>query len=116
VKHIPPKRWWHKSSWELVEDLNILWHTVPAGFVTDGVSTPMLLIWLVSPTGKAMRAAVLHDYKLSQLHPCESRAEADKSFYWAMKHCGIHPVRAFLMFLAVRVYGIAKVWWYRLWH
>ncbi len=114
VRHIPPSRWWRRAQWELVEPLIIAGRTVPAGYVTDGTSAPLAVAWLVSPTGRAMPAAVLHDWLLSQLASTESRAGADAAFRAAMLACGVRPWRARMMWAAVRVYGAVKVAWQRL--
>ncbi|MDX8389716.1 MAG: DUF1353 domain-containing protein [Mariprofundaceae bacterium] len=105
VKHISPSRWWRRARWQLIQGLEIQqWH-VPAGFITDGASTPYLLAWLVSPTGKAMPAAVLHDYLLEKGNP---RAKADRAFLRAMQLCGVSTWRRYSMWIAVRIYGIAR--------
>lgn len=41
--------------------------TVPSGFVTDFATVPRFLHWLVSPYGAYTRAAVLHDWLLTEL-------------------------------------------------
>lgn len=38
------------------------WLTVPAGFVTDLASTPMVIWWILPPWDEYARAAVVHDY------------------------------------------------------
>jgi len=108
VRHIPPSRWWRRAQWELMEPLHIAGHTVPDGYVTDGTSAPLLVAWLVSPTGRAMPAAVLHDWLLDQLGAWDSRAHADSAFRTAMLECGVSKWRSTMMWLAVRIYGIAK--------
>lgn len=40
---------------------------VPTGFVTDFATVPRFLHWLVSPYGAYTRAAVLHDWLLTEL-------------------------------------------------
>ena len=108
VEHLPPEKWWQRARWKLVEPLHIAIHVIPQGFITDGVSTPLLMAWLVSPTGKAMRAAVLHDYLLSTLAAGESRKLADKAFFAAMLICGVSYFRASMMYGALRLFGILK--------
>lgn len=43
VKILIPNRWFKKPSYELLEPLEIIGQTVPAGFVTDGASSPRIL-------------------------------------------------------------------------
>lgn len=109
VQHIAAEKWFQRSRWKLIEPLSISTYIVPRGFITDGVSTPLLIAWLVSPTGKAMRAAVLHDYLLSAVKRGESRRYADKCFFEAMLICNVSYFRATIMYTIVRLYGIAKV-------
>ena len=108
MQHIAAEKWFQRSRWKLIEPLSISTYIVPRGFITDGVSTPLLIAWLVSPTGKAMRAAVLHDYLLSTLKQGESRKSSDQAFFAAMLICGVSYFRASLMYAAVRCYGVVK--------
>jgi len=66
VSFIPPKRWFDRAKWRLVEDLES--HndtvTVPAGFISDGATIVWCLRWLFSPTGRYFGAAIIHDYIL----------------------------------------------------
>jgi len=116
LEHIPPRHWWQRAQWRVIHPLVVNTHMIERGFITDGLSVPYLLFWLVSPTGKAMRSAVLHDYLLSMLQPWQSRMDADNAFLESMNDEGISAWRAYCMFAAVRVYGIVKVGWFRLWH
>lgn len=64
VSFIPPKRWFDRAKWRLVEDYTS--HNdqikVPAGFVSDGATIVWALRWLFSPTGRYFGAAIVHDY------------------------------------------------------
>jgi len=108
IEHLAPEKWWQRARWRLMTPLKIALHLVPKDFVTDGVSTPLLMAWLVSPTGKAMRAAVLHDYLLSKLKDGESRKAADKAFFAAMRICGVSYFRASMMYGVVRIFVFFK--------
>lgn len=50
---------------------------VPTGFVTDFATVPRFLHWLVSPYGAYTRAAVLHDWLLTEL--AEWQRKRDRS-------------------------------------
>jgi len=108
VTHIPPAHWWQRAQWCLRHDLPVVGITVPAGFVTDAISTPWFMFWLVSPTGRGFPAAVLHDYMLSLLPDGESRLDADELFQDALVACAVSPWRAKGMFYAVRAYAFFK--------
>jgi len=60
------------TTWRVMEPLT--WtgtkgdtFTVPAGFVTDFATVPRFLIWKTPPYGAYTRAAVLHDWLLTEL-------------------------------------------------
>ncbi len=78
-------------------------HTVPTGFRTDFASVPRapLAFWYCGAQGEA--AAVVHDflYKSGQT----SKDVADRVFYMALRDMGIGPVKATIMYQAVRVGG-----------
>jgi len=112
--HIPPQRWWQRAKWRVSRKAVVSGITIPTGFVTDGASIPWLLRLLVSPTGKAMEAATLHDFLLFQLSPTDSRENADWYFLKAMRQCGVKEWRAQLMYAAVHSYGEIKVFVRRL--
>lgn len=79
--------------------------TVPAGTVVNGASIPRVFWRLIGAplTGKYRDASVVHDYQ------CVSRREPSwlvhNRFYWAMRCGGVGPVKAWLMWAAVRAFG-----------
>jgi len=114
VKHIPPPKWYKRSKWELMEDLDNNGHIIPKGFITDGATVPLLISIVFSPTGKYMRDAVLHDYLLDTIPDVADRSEVDGIFYDAMKAHKVPLWRRSIMFMSVRVFGWFKVTWARL--
>ena len=112
------------TTWVLTEDL--VWtgetqtFTVPAGFVTDFATSPRFLHWLWLPYGAYTRAAVLHDYLLTELaawdraHPLHGRETSDRSeppansrdadaiFRVAMRDLGVGWPKRWLGWTAVR--------------
>ena len=93
---------------------------VPAGFDTDLASVPRVLWWLIAPGGRHGRAAVCHDF-LYRVRPrvgyeaagfrCEmelARGQADRAFREAMREDGVGAVRAWTMWLMVRLFGWAS--------
>lgn len=77
---------------------------VPYGFATDFASTPSFLWGIMGgPWGKHGNAAVIHDWLYySQTRP---REEADRIFHEGMRVMTVPPVRAWMMWAAVRVFG-----------
>ena len=101
------------TAWVLTEPLT--WtgsqgdvFTVPAGYVTDLASVPRFMHWLVLPYGPYTRAAVLHDYLLTERvnHPDPalrvSSRDADGIFRRVMQELGTSWAKRWLMWSAVR--------------
>lgn len=78
---------------------------VPQGFVCDLGSIPRLLWWWAAPDGKYRPAVIVHDY----LYETQTltRRKADRTMYRIMRHVGVRPTQAWLMWLGVRAGG----WW-----
>ena len=92
---------------------------VPVGFVTDFATIPRFLHWLVSPYGAYTRAAVLHDWLLTELAafagrqrrgltgdqawppPANSR-DCDGIFRRVMQDLGVPWAKRWAMWSAVR--------------
>lgn len=70
-----------------LEPVPVTWHdrhiVVPAGFESDGVSTPRFLWATVSPAihPQTLRAGIVHDYLYRTQPSGWTRAEADALFY-----------------------------------
>ena len=107
VEIIPPDRWWRRPRYRLLKPLTLAGITVPAGFVSDGATTPRLLWPLFPPVDRYTPAAFLHDYLLEK---GENRAAADHLFRAALAQLRIRHWRRVLMYLAVR----ARAWTTRL--
>lgn len=94
--------------------------TVPVGFTTDFATSPRFLHWLVLPYGAYTRAAVLHDWLLTELArwqaarwdkpiaewpdwkpPANSR-DTDGIFRAAMRDLGVPWAKRWMMWAAVR--------------
>lgn len=90
---------------------------VPQRFQHDGASAPRL-VWTLSglrPDGLLRAGALVHDFLYrsgGKLAPGAvkpprqfSRAEADSVFHRLMVRAGVRPWRAFIAYLAVRLFG-----------
>jgi hypothetical protein len=86
---------------------------VPAGYVTDFASVPMLLWSFFPPIGKYNRAALVHDYlydlqyKQKELGEQAARKFADEQFLYLANE--INPqasIRHYIMYWMVRVFGV----------
>lgn len=110
-----------RDYWRLMRDMKFyvgdraddVWVYVPRGFLTDGATVPRLLWWLVPPQGRHGMAALVHDYlcehqtlySKGELIKIE-RKQADKIFNEAMKVSQVNTVIRWVMYGAVRAWGI----------
>lgn len=95
----------NKSSctWIVAEDYEYNGIVVPKGFETDLDSIPRIPFIYAITKGRAVRAAVIHDF----LYRCSdySRNNCDKIFKKAMKDEGVPYIYRKMIFYAVRVFG-----------
>lgn len=88
---------------------------IPVGYVTNFASVPRLLWALLPPHGRMANPAVVHDYMYDTRHgqpelgARNARLKADLIFYQNMAQSGVPSLQAFIVFLAVRLFG--KNWW-----
>lgn len=85
--------------------------TVPAGFETDLTSSPRWLWPFVPPHGKSAKAAILHDYLLTQCTAEEtgeglSRYGADRIFLAGLIVLGYSELHALTLYRGVRLHSI----------
>lgn len=103
VTWIRPRHWEKPIEYRLNESIRLGGHIVPAGFVTDGNSTPPPLRWLFRPYGKMFPAAIVHDW-LTRTEKV-SRREADRIYLDIGKVEGVSGWTRYPMFYAVRIYS-----------
>jgi hypothetical protein len=95
-------------TWELVEPLAYRgrWQefVVPAGFRTDLASVPRVVVWLIARSGRYTRAAVLHDWLVTEGigSGAVTSREADGIFRRVMRELGVPVLRRWLMWAGVR--------------
>jgi hypothetical protein len=106
VRYIKQKRWYDRTKWELLRDYHSTTGiVVPAGFVTDGASVPVLFRSFISPTGKIFPAAIIHDFLLKK---GVSPEEANAAFEMELFYCGISTVRLQLIINSVKFWFWVK--------
>lgn len=99
---------WGKAVWKL--DVPLVYEgqhqvfTVPAGYVTDFATVPRSFVWLVRPYGPYTRAAVLHDYLITDAIPAGklSSRDTDGMFRRVMREEGTSFALRWTMWAAVR--------------
>jgi hypothetical protein len=79
--------------------------TVPAGFESDGASTPSSVWSIVPPFGQYFRAAVLHDWLYRETYL--PREYCDSLFCEAMAELGVSALMRETIHAAVRLGGAA---------
>lgn len=104
VKIMKPPHWWLRMHYELTEPLSLFGFTVPAGFFSDGATTPRWSWALFPPLDRYAEAAFLHDYLL--VKKPVPRHEADHFFRRALLDLGVKPWRAWVMYYAVRIHSL----------
>ena len=99
----------------LKSDLQIDWNgktfVIPAGFESDGVSTPRFLWISVSPKldHETIRAGLAHDYIYRTQPEGWTRKQADDMFYDLAREDGLAWIRAEKAYLGLRAFG-GKAW------
>ena len=93
--------------WKLIKDYTVEVNgrkiTIPKGFKTDFASVPRFLWNLIPPFGRYGIPAIVHDYLY---YSCElPKKEADEIFYRLMLERGVPKLKAYLMYIAVRLFG-----------
>lgn len=106
LKWIKPVGYFGRTKWKLLDSEMIGGFIVPKGFITDGLSLPFFVRWLLSPTGRGFRAAVLHDCLLKQhvSGGVMTRQEAAHQFRRQLKLDEVNVVIAQVYYLGVRVW------------
>ena len=84
------------------EDWTWLGITIPAGFITDGTSSPIWARLVVPRRGKYVFAAYIHDYCLSKM----SRREAAQIYLKALRVLGAPKYQQFIRYRGVRIYDV----------
>jgi hypothetical protein len=92
--------------WQLNDDYEFIhdyWTTVPAGFLTDFASAPLLLQWAIPQWGDYGRAALIHDW----LYYDQSieRKTSDELFLQAMEVSGVDAHVRYILYASVRLLG-----------
>lgn len=94
-------------NWILVEDLvyrgNKDKFVIHGGFVTDFASVPRIFWSLISPWGRQLKAAIVHDYLYTT--GVVSRKDADGLFYRMMKELGVGWMKRQAIYRSVRIFG-----------
>lgn len=92
----------------VLENVTLFGSEIPAGFQTDGVTSPRLFwSFVVSPYGLGLFAAVKHDFLLSNADKfnAKRRKDIDRQFYHDLIDSGFSPFRACLAWVGVRIWS-----------
>jgi len=91
------------SGWLITQNWVTPFGTVKAGFWSNGVSVPCLFRWFIYVNGVLLAAAILHDYLY--FYAINNKAYADNAFYKAARYYKVNVVKAYLAYLAVKLFG-----------
>lgn len=105
VEIIIPRRAGQDVFYRLLEPIDYLGVHIPAGFTTDGATTPRWLRWILPPVDAYMLAAVIHDWLLAT---GQGWRAANRKFAEALTDLGIPAYKRFPMIWAVHLNG-----WFR---
>lgn len=91
------------GQWEVVEGITYHGIHVLPGQLTDGLSIPLFLQWLLRKGGKAFTPGVIHDtgYRNGLL----TRAECDEEFLGAMEDNGVNKFKRMILYYGVGLFG-----------
>lgn len=95
--------------WRLAETLvyegEVDRFVVPAGYVTDFATVPRIAVWLIPRFGNYTRAAILHDWLLTDALPAGmvTARDADGIFRRVLRELGVPVSRRSLMWVGVRL-------------
>lgn len=115
VKYIGEEK--NKSIWEIAEEFRYYvgylnseeYIDVPKGFQTDFASIPRALWSFFPPTGKYVKAAVIHDYLIANEgkvnYNSYTKKRVDQIFLEAMGVLGVSKTVRYMMYYSVRVFG-----------
>ena len=86
--------------------------TVPEGMVTDLSSVPWIARWIIGRVGPHLEASIVHDFLYIAWQDVEGRGPreqdrefADKLLRVAMEEASVGPIRRYLIYAAVRMFG-----------
>ncbi len=96
------------TRWILTEPLRYVGEReefiVPEGFVTDFATIPRIAVWLIPRFGAYTKAAILHDWLLTERLPAGliTSVDVDNLFRRALRELRVPPWRRTLMWTGVR--------------
>lgn len=91
---------------DIIENIDGYYVRVPTHYESDGFTTPWFLKplqWYLNKQ-EYVKAAFIHDYILEQR--LFGRKQADRIFYYALRHYRCSIVMAWLLWVAVRIGGM----------
>lgn len=93
-----------KDLFQLSKDYSEDGIEIAKGFKWNGVSVPWWLRWLIRPTDKTAEAGMVHDMLYGAGNGAARKA-ADKVFLRELLEDGVGKVKAYCMYIGVRLFG-----------
>ncbi len=81
------------------------WHTIPAGYVSDGASVPRFFWRILSPAidARTLMPSIIHDYEYE--HGIGTRAGADADYRRRLQDNDYGIIKSSLTWIGVRIGG-----------
>ncbi len=95
-----------KTIFKLKKDLIIEAYEIKEGYESDGGSIPRFLWSILAPSGKHLRATLLHDWLYD--NRISSRKKADELFLQIMLEDKVVKWKAYIMYYGVRLFANYK--------
>ena len=92
--------------YELLEDVCVAGLVVPKGFMFDGASVPRFARPFFDRLGRNALAALVHDYMYAT--GCRPRREADRILYDLLVEQRVSVCKAWIVWMAVRLFGVRR--------
>ena len=97
-------KWLNGKGWEVAEDFPYAYGVVKKGFRSDGITLKFKLLHIfIDRQGKALRAAIIHDYMY--VNKVRTKRCADDAFFLQCLYDGMPRWKAYPMYWAVRFIG-----------
>lgn len=114
VEQVSVRNWMLR--WSLVYRGQTHGVAIPAGYVTDFASVPRAFSWLIPAFGIYTRAAIVHDFLITDILPKQAHLEVpeftsrdvDGIFRRILRELGVPFTRRWLMWAGVRLGALAN--------
>ena len=95
---------WLGNGWKVHSAFPYKFGHIPSGFCSDGLTLKFRIVHaIIDRAGPGLKGAIIHDFML--VNGVISKKVADRTFYEQILEDGMHPVRAWLAYQAVKLFS-----------